>query len=62
MDASGIPSLLPSTDLQRIAIGYADEAATGSIAVFVREGRGWRQSATPVMVAPGTPTMLGWLN
>ena len=64
VDASGHPfALAVDRTGRRIAIGYADEGGDpASIAVFVREGRGWRRSATPVGVAPGTPTMLGWLN
>jgi hypothetical protein len=64
VDASGHPFTLAVDGTgRRIAIGYADDSGDpASIAVFVREGRGWRRSATPVGVAPGAPTMLGWLN
>ena len=64
VDASGHPfALAVDRTGRRIAIGYADDGGDpASIAVFVREGSGWRRSATPIMVAPGTPTMLGWVN
>ena len=64
VDASGHPfALAVDRTGRRIAIGYADDSGDpASIAVFVREGGGWRRSATPVGVAPGTPTMLGWVN
>jgi WD40-like Beta Propeller Repeat len=64
VDASGHPyALAVDRTGRRIAIGYADDGGDpASIAVLVREGGGWRRSATPVKVAPGTPTMLGWLN
>jgi hypothetical protein len=64
IDASGHPFGLAvdGTGL-RIAIGYADDAGDpASIAIFVREGGGWRRSTTPVAIAPGTTTMLGWLK
>jgi hypothetical protein len=64
VDASGHPfAIAVDRTGRRIAIVYADDGGDpASIAVFVREGGGWRRSATPIMVAPGTPTMLGWLN
>ncbi len=64
VDASGHPfALAVDRTGRRIAIGYANDGGDpASIAVFVREGGGWRRSATPVGVAPGTPTMLGWMN
>jgi hypothetical protein len=64
VDASGHPfALAVDRSGRRIAIGYADDGGDpASIAVFVREGQGWRRSVAPVSVAPGTPTMLGWLN
>jgi hypothetical protein len=64
IDASGHPfGLAVDGTGQRIAIGYADDAGDpASIAIFVREGGGWRRSTTPVAIAPGTPTVLGWLR
>jgi hypothetical protein len=64
IDASGHPfGLAVDGTGQRIAIGYADQAGDpASIAIFVREGGGWRRSTTPVAMAPGTPTVLGWLR
>jgi hypothetical protein len=64
VDASAHPfALAVDRTGRRIAIGYADDGGDPtSIAVFVREGGGWRRSATSIMVAPGTPTMLGWVN
>jgi hypothetical protein len=64
VDASGHPfAVAVDRTGRRIAIGYADDGGDpASIAMFVREDSGWRRSATPVWVAPGTPTMLGWLN
>jgi hypothetical protein len=64
VDASGHPfALAVDRTGRRIAIGYADDSGDpASIAVYVREGRGWRRSATSVGVALGTPTMLGWLS
>ena len=64
IDASGHPfGLAVDGSGRRIAIGYADEAGDpASVAIFVRDGVGWRRSTTPVAMAPGTPTMLGWLK
>jgi hypothetical protein len=64
VDASGHPfALAVDRTGRRIAIGYADDGGDPeSIAVFVRDGGGWRRSATQVRVAPGTPTMLAWVN
>jgi hypothetical protein len=64
VDASGHPfALAVDRTGRRIAIGYADDGGDPTaIAVFVREGGGWRRSVTSVRIAPGTPTMLGWVN
>ena len=64
VDASGSPfQLAVDASGRRLAIGYADAAGDpASIAIFVREGEGWRRSAARVQVAAGTVTMLGWLN
>jgi hypothetical protein len=48
---------------RRIAIAHADDAGDpSSIAVFVRDGDGWRRHAVPVRITPDDPTMLGWLD
>jgi hypothetical protein len=48
---------------RRIAIGYADAAGDpASLAVFVRDGGAWRRHPVSISLAPGAPTMLGWLN
>jgi hypothetical protein len=64
VDDSGHPfGLAVDRTGSRIAIGYADDAGDPkSIAVFLRESGGWRRSATLVRIAPGTHTLLGWLN
>jgi hypothetical protein len=64
IDASGHPfGLAVDGTGRRIAIGYADDAGDpASIAIFVRDGGGWRRSTRPVAIAQGTPTMLGWLK
>jgi hypothetical protein len=64
VDATGHPfGLAVDGTGRRIAIGYADEAGDpASVAIFVRDGSGWRRSATPVTIAPGTRTVLGWLR
>jgi hypothetical protein len=64
VDATGHPfGLAVDGTGRRIAIGYADDAGDpASVAVFVRDGSGWRRSATPVTIAPGTRTVLGWLR
>jgi hypothetical protein len=64
VDASGSPfQLAIDAAGRRIAIGYGDAAGDPvSIAVFVRDGGAWRRSERPVAVAPGTLTMLSWLD
>jgi hypothetical protein len=64
VDASGtVFGLAVDATGRRIAIGYADEAGDpASLAVFVRDGGAWRRHPVSISLAPGAPTMLGWLN
>ena len=64
VDASGsVFELAVDAEGRRIAIGYANDAGDpGSIAVFVREGGGWRRHAVSIPMESGSPAMLGWLN
>jgi hypothetical protein len=64
VDASGsVFELAIDATGRRIAIGYADAAGDPeSLSVFVRDGGAWRGHAVSISLAPGKPTMLGWLN
>jgi hypothetical protein len=64
VDASGsVFELAVDATGRRIAIGYADEAGDpASLAVFVRDGVTWRRHPVSMSLAPGAPTLLGWLN
>jgi hypothetical protein len=64
VDASGsVFELAIDATGRRIAIGYADAAGDPeSLFVFVRDGGAWRRHAVSISLAPGKPTMLGWLN
>ena len=64
VDASGsVFELAVDASGRRIAIGYADEAGDpASLAVFFRNGGTWRRRPLAISLAPGAPTMLGWLK
>ena len=64
VDASGsVFELAVDATGRRVAIGYADEAGDpASLAVFFRNGGTWRRRPLAISLAPGAPTMLGWLK
>jgi hypothetical protein len=64
VDASGsMFELAVDARGRRIAIGYADAAGDpASVAVFVRDGVTWRRHPLSMNLAPGAPTLLGWVN